>query len=128
MRMDSGMILGWKFNNAPGIKTIDGLIVEWPSSLGAMPTDAQIAAWGEEYDAAMAAASQAEQNRIERKRADIAAELPAWATLRDEMAALIDAMQAATTITGLRKATVDWAQYIKGKMKILYWTAKDTGE
>lgn len=47
-----GEVLGWKFNYAPGIRTLDGVITAWPAGLGPQPNDAQIAAYTTEYEAA----------------------------------------------------------------------------
>ncbi|MFN4283524.1 MAG: hypothetical protein ACK4NA_12880 [Alphaproteobacteria bacterium] len=46
-----GLVLGWKFNHAPGIETRDGVITAWPDSLGPLPTADQIATWTAEYEA-----------------------------------------------------------------------------
>lgn len=43
--MNVGAILGRKFNNAPGIKVIDNVIVEWPENLGPEPTQQQLTEW-----------------------------------------------------------------------------------
>ncbi len=48
--MDIGGTLGWKFNHIQGITTRKGIITEWPDSLGVVPSDAQIAIWGVEFD------------------------------------------------------------------------------
>ena len=47
-----GQILGWKFNHAEGIRTREGVIVEWPAGLGGtnMPDANDIATWQAEYD------------------------------------------------------------------------------
>lgn len=50
--MNVGAIIGRKFNHAPGIKVVDGVIVEWPEALGSQPTDQQIAEWATAEDAA----------------------------------------------------------------------------
>ena len=44
------LVLGYKFNHEPGISLKDGVITEWPESLGPLPGDAQIAAWVIEFD------------------------------------------------------------------------------
>ena len=44
-------VLGWKFNHEPGIRTRDGVLTAWPSSLGDEPTQAQIDQWTAEYEA-----------------------------------------------------------------------------
>ena len=128
MRFDSGMILGWKFNDAPGITTVDGVIRDWPAVLGEMPTEAQIDAWGVEYDAMVAAAEAAEQARINKKMADIAAALPTWDAYRAELTALIDAAQAAASWADLRKVVIDLCQRYRKDAKIIYWLAKDTDD
>lgn len=68
----------------------------------------------------------AEQQRIEKKRNDIAAALPSWRVHRDEYVALIDAVQAADTLNKLQHAVVNIAQRLKKDAKVLYWVAKDT--
>lgn len=45
--------LGWKHNHEPGIQTLDGVLTEWPSSLGAFPTQTQADTWETEYLAAV---------------------------------------------------------------------------
>jgi hypothetical protein len=45
-----GEVLGWKHNHKSGIATKDGIIIGWPSSLGAMPTQIQIDTWTGEYN------------------------------------------------------------------------------
>lgn len=81
MRIDSGMILGWKFNHAEGITTVDGHIRDWPEALGEKPTEAQIDAWGAEYDAAMAAEHAALVAELDAEEAAISDSLPDWATI-----------------------------------------------
>lgn len=49
--MSIGMVLGWKFNHAPGIRTREGEIIAWPENLGPLPTGEQIAQWTAEYEA-----------------------------------------------------------------------------
>ena len=46
-----GGALGWKHNHALGIATVDGELTEWPASLGAWPTDVQLAQWVTDYEA-----------------------------------------------------------------------------
>ena len=128
MRLDSGMILGWKFNDAPGITTVDGVIRDWPEALGEKPTEAQIDAWGAEYDAMIAAAEAAEQARIDKKLADIAAALPTRDVYRLELTALIDAAQAAANFADLRKVVIDLCQRYRKDAKVIYWLAKDTDD
>lgn len=42
--------LGWKFNNEPGMTTIDGVIVEWPEKvLGPKPEGAALQAILDDY-------------------------------------------------------------------------------
>jgi hypothetical protein len=125
MRIDSGMILGWKYNHAEGITTVDGVIRDWPSTLGEKPTEAQIDAWGVEYDAMVAAAEAAEQARIDKKLADIAGALPNWSKYRAELTALIDAAQAAANFADLRRVVIDLCQRYRKDAKVIYWLAKD---
>lgn len=50
--MTLGAALGWKFDNAPGISTVDGVLTAWPEdSLGPAPTEAEQAAIMAEYGA-----------------------------------------------------------------------------
>lgn len=81
MRIDSGMILGWKFNDAPGITTVDGVIRDWPEALGEKPTEAQIDAWGAEYDAMVAAEAAAKVVELDAEEAAISDSFPDWATI-----------------------------------------------
>lgn len=46
-----GAILGWKFDDEPGIRTRNGEIAVWPASLGPEPNEAQIATYEAEYHA-----------------------------------------------------------------------------
>lgn len=50
-----GTILGWKFDHAEGIKTVDDVLVDWPAVLGARPTDHDLTRWRIEYDETLAA-------------------------------------------------------------------------
>lgn len=68
------------------------------------------------------------QARISKKRADIAAALPTWATYRAELTALIDAAQAAANFADLRKVVIDLCQRYRKDAKIIYWLAKDTDD
>lgn len=45
----------WKVEDAPGVVIVDGVIRDWPSSLGEPPTDKTVATWITEYKAAMVA-------------------------------------------------------------------------
>ena len=81
MRLDSGMILGWKYNHAPGITTVDGVIRDWPEALGEKPTEAQIDAWGAEYDAMVAAEAAAKVVELDAEEAAISDSFPDWATI-----------------------------------------------
>lgn len=78
MRLDSGMILGWKFNNAPGITTVDGVIRDWPAALGEKPTEAEIDAWGIEYDNMLATTLSAAQLELDNEEAEILTAFPSW--------------------------------------------------
>lgn len=54
--MSLGLVLGWKFNHASGIRTKeldDGSfsITDWPDNLGPLPTAEQIETWTAEYEA-----------------------------------------------------------------------------
>lgn len=44
---DISVIIGWKFDNQPGMKTVNGQIVEFP---GGIPNQASIDAWTAEYE------------------------------------------------------------------------------
>jgi hypothetical protein len=48
---DISDILAWKFSDAEGIETVDGVIAGWPASLGSRPTDAEMSQYSTEYDA-----------------------------------------------------------------------------
>ena len=56
-----GAALGWKHNHTEGIATVDGVITQWPASLGAMPTDAEQAAIIAEYEVYKAAMDEIER-------------------------------------------------------------------
>ncbi len=128
MREDSIDILAWKFNDTPGVTTVNGHVRDWPESLGPLPTEAQIDAWGAEYDAAMAAIAAAEQAKIDKKLADILATLPTWDIYKADLNALIDAAQAANTLNKLQKVVVNLCQRYKKDAKVLYWLAKETDD
>lgn len=121
MRLDSGMILGWKYNHAPGITTVDGVIRDWPEALGEKPTKAQIDAMGVEYDAWKAAKSQREVRRIQ----EIIDAMPDWATVRDEINAIRDAAKDATTWNQARKALVDLCNHYRKTMRPLFILARN---
>lgn len=53
--MNLAMALSWKFDNAAGIQTVDGVITEWPEDLGDVPTDQEQATILAEYEAYIAA-------------------------------------------------------------------------
>ena len=42
-------VLGWKFNHVPGISTKNGVLTNWPVSLGDMPTEAEVATYTAEF-------------------------------------------------------------------------------
>jgi hypothetical protein len=121
MRLDSGMILGWKYNHAPGITTVDGVIRDWPEALGKKPTKAQIDAMGVEYDAWKAAKSQREVRRIQ----EVIDAMPDWATVRDEINAIRDAAKDATTWNQARNALVDLCNHYRKTMRPLFILARN---
>jgi hypothetical protein len=45
-----GAIIGWKFNHAQGMSTVDGVIVKWPDGLGPQPTQENLDTWATEYE------------------------------------------------------------------------------
>jgi len=57
--------LAWKHNNAEGIATRDGVIFEWPDSLGAEPDAAAQATIIAEYEAHVAATAYREKRATE---------------------------------------------------------------
>ena len=59
-----GAVLGWKHNHVEGLTTDGDTIRDWPASLGARPTQAQINTWTAEYDAAQLEVQK--QERIDR--------------------------------------------------------------
>ena len=75
-----GRLLGWKHNYAPGIVTCNGVLNEWPASLGPWPDDAQLQTWCDEWDA-----------------------LPADDPAKDTRAALRKQLQGATTIAQMKQ-------------------------
>jgi hypothetical protein len=46
-----GLVLGWKFDNYPGITTREEVLVGWPEALGSRPTTSQVTTWTQEYTA-----------------------------------------------------------------------------
>lgn len=65
--------LGWKFPNQAGIRTREGILIEWPSILGTFPTQIQVDTWAAEYlvakpdiDAEQGIKGHFERNRIAR--------------------------------------------------------------
>jgi hypothetical protein len=46
----AGGIIGWKFDNEPGMTTYDGEITEWPvDKLGPWPSQEMLDLWATEY-------------------------------------------------------------------------------
>jgi len=69
-------ILAWKFEKAPGIRTVGDQITEWPQVLGPIPTQAQLDQWTAEYEAFRTAEEQkvaAQKEKEERARLELAA-------------------------------------------------------
>lgn len=120
MRLDSGAILGWKFGHAEGIKTVDGVIAEWPDALGAKPTSQQVDSWGVEYDAWKAARSKREARRLQ----EVIGAMPDWATIRDEINAIRDSAKDAT-LAQLRAAFVDLCNHYRKTMRPLFIIARN---
>lgn len=57
-----GSVIGWKFDNQPGMSTRDGIIIEFPAEVpgvnydeNGLPTQADQDAWTAEYEAHIAA-------------------------------------------------------------------------
>ena len=48
--MSLAAALGWKYDNAPGIKTVDNVLVDWPEELGVAPDETEQAAIIAEYE------------------------------------------------------------------------------
>lgn len=114
MRADSGAILGWKYNNAEGITTVDGKIKDWPAALGPKPTNQQINTWGDAYDAYVLAQKNAEAAKIAAKAQALVDGLPSWSRLKERIdEAFPDPKQNALLTKVFR---------------VLYWTAKDSDD
>jgi hypothetical protein len=105
-----GAILGWKFDNVPGIKTVDDILIEWPISLGALPTDDQIQTWATEYLAHLSAIEATENQ----KNQDFITNLPSW----------VQVSTAVDNIANLADAKV----FIKKLTRVVYWLAKNTSD
>ena len=75
-----GAALGWKHNHTEGIATVDGVITQWPASLGAMPTDAEQAAIIAEYEVYKAAMDEIErlESEVTQRRIRDAYADPTW--------------------------------------------------
>lgn len=56
--MSLALALGWKYNNAPGICTADGILTAWPEALGPAPDQTEQAAIIEEYEARLSVPDQ----------------------------------------------------------------------
>ena len=65
-----GAVLGWKFNDYPGICTRNNVITAWPTALGPQPTQAQIDTWTAEYLTAVV-------NRRQRQLTDLVNDIQA---------------------------------------------------
>lgn len=52
--MTLALALGWKYDNAPGIETVDGVLTAWPEALGDAPDETEQAAIIAEYAAFLA--------------------------------------------------------------------------
>jgi len=48
--MNIANLLSWKFNDAEGIETVDGVLTRWPRSLGEWPTQEALDKWQSECD------------------------------------------------------------------------------
>ena len=48
--MTLGAALGWKYDNAPGICTVDGVLTKWPEALGLEPGETEQATIVAEYE------------------------------------------------------------------------------
>ena len=104
----------WKTNNAPGVVIVDGQIKEWPSALGAKPTEAQISTWESEYQFYKDAADAAEEAPIAAKIQAIADNFPSWAevsTAVDNIANLADAKN-----------------FIRKLARVVYWDVRNQAE
>jgi len=104
----------WKMTDAPGITIVDGQIRDWPESLGARPTEEQIAVWVAEYQAYKSTADAAEAARIAAKTQALTDNLPSWAQVETTV----------SNITNLTEAKV----YLLKLSRIVYWLAKDKAE
>ena len=54
-------VIGWKFDHQPGMRTADGVIVEFPSGI---PSQADQDTWTAEYDAAHPSQERDDRRRI----------------------------------------------------------------
>lgn len=83
-----GEVIGWKFNHQLGMRTIDGVIVEFP---GGIPSAEDQAAWTAEYEAWKAMSDlRAERDRLLADSdwtqvADAPVNAAAWATYRQAL-------------------------------------------
>jgi hypothetical protein len=110
-----GAILGWKFNNVPGIKTVDDVLIEWPISLGALPTDDQIQTWATEYLAHLSAI----EATNDQKEMDFIDSFPRWPDVKAEIEAIEIAADALTQPTkGIIK---DILKRLKKNSKAINW-------
>lgn len=57
-----GLVIGWKFNNQPGMTTVDDVITEFP---GGVPSQEDQDAWTAEYEAHVAATAYREKRARE---------------------------------------------------------------
>jgi len=104
-------------------KMVDGVILEMSGAEKAAVDQAEA-----DRIAAKEAAEAAEQARIDKKLANIAAALPTWDIYKADLNALIDAAQAADTLKKLQNVVVNLCQRYKKDTKVLYWLAKDTDD
>lgn len=104
----------WKTNNAPGIVVVDGKIREWPESLGARPTDDQIAVWAAEYQAYKKFQEKDDATRTSAKNQAMIDNLPSRAAVK----AAID------NINNLSEAKA----FLQKLADVVYWLARDKAD
>ena len=105
-----GSILGWKFNNEPGIKTVDNAITLWPESLGDLPTEEEIETYAVEYLSHLSAL----EAEAAQQASDISANLPSW-------------VQVSTAVDNIANLA-DAKAFIKKLSRVVYWLAKNTSD
>jgi len=81
-----GAVIGWKFNDQPGMVTRSGVVTEFP---GGIPSDEDIATWTAEYEAYKAVMDEIErlESEVTQRRLRDAYADPTWINAQEALIA-----------------------------------------